>query len=147
MFPGAEIPVVQLSLDHFQPALFHYELAKELLPLRQKGVLIVGSGNIVHNLGRVVFGGSSMSEFNQPFGLPWALEAQALLRKLMDEDDHQALIDYHILGEAVNLAVPTPEHYLPMLYALALKQEGETLHYYNDVAVAGSLTMTSFIIR
>jgi 4,5-DOPA dioxygenase extradiol len=65
----------------------------------------------------------------------------------MDEDDHQALIDYHILGEAVNLAIPTPEHYLPMLYALALKQEGETPQYYNDVAVAGSLTMTSFIIR
>jgi 4,5-DOPA dioxygenase extradiol len=147
MFPGAEVPVVQLSLDHFQPALFHYELAKELLPLRQKGVLIVGSGNIVHNLGRVVFGGSSMSEFNQPFGFPWALEAQALLRKLMDANDYRSLSAYHTLGEAVNLAVPTPEHYLPMLYALALKQEGETLHYYNDVAVAGSLTMTSFIIR
>ena len=87
-----------------------------------------------------------MSEFNQPFGLPWALEAQALLRKLMDGNDYRSLSAYHTLGEAVNLAIPTPEHYLPMLYALALKQEGETLHYYNDVAVAGSLTMTSFII-
>lgn len=144
MFPEADIPVVQLSLDHFQPAQAHYDLARELAPLRKQGVLILASGNIVHNLRRVVMRGN-LSDFNQPFGLDWAIEANELFKKLILENNHQALINYRTLGAAVQLAVPTPEHYLPLLYALALKGEHEAITFFNDQAVAGSLTMTSLI--
>lgn len=146
MFPQADIPVVQLSMDYTQPAQFHYDLAKELAPLRGQGVLILGSGNMVHNLRRVALKGGDFRRFNEPFGFDWALEARDLLKKLIDADDHAALIHYPELGEAVRLAVPTPDHYLPMLYALALKQPGDALAYFNDVPLAGSLTMTSLII-
>jgi 4,5-DOPA dioxygenase extradiol len=146
MYPDADIPVVQLSLDYTKTPQDHYNLAKELAPLRKKGVLILGSGNIVHNLRRVVLKGFSFDSFNEPFGLDWAIEASALFKKLIDENRHQELINYQSLGAAVQLAVPTPEHYLPMLYILALKQEQETVSYFNDKAVAGSLTMTSLRI-
>jgi 4,5-DOPA dioxygenase extradiol len=146
MYPRADIPVVQLSLDYTKPAKFHYDLGKELAPLRNKEVLIVGSGNIVHNLRRVVIKGNHFSDFNQPFGLDWAIEANELFKRLINENNHQALVDYPSLGSAVQLAVPTPEHYLPMLYAIALKQEHESLSYFNDKPLAGSLTMTSMII-
>jgi 4,5-DOPA dioxygenase extradiol len=102
-------------------------------------VLILGSGNIVHNLRRVVIRGN---DFNEPFGLDWAIEASQLFRRLIDEDRHSELINYQSLGPAANLAVPTPEHYLPLLYALALKGENETITYFNDKPLAGSLTMT-----
>ena len=147
MYPQADIPVVQLSLDYTKKPQEHYTLAKELLPLRQKGVLILGSGNIVHNLRRIALKDNNWDNFNQPYGLDWALEASALFKKLIDEDNHQALIDYHLLGPFVQLAVPTPEHYLPMLYTIALKQEHETISYFNDQPVAGSLTMTSLKIQ
>ena len=146
MYPRADIPVVQLSLDYTKPAKFHYDLGKELAPLRNKGVLIVGSGNIVHNLRRVVIKGNHFSDFNQPFGLDWAIEANELFKRLINENNHEALVDYPSLGSAVQLAVPTPEHYLPMLYAIALKQEHESLTYFNDKPLAGSLTMTSLLI-
>jgi 4,5-DOPA dioxygenase extradiol len=146
MYPGADVPVVQLSLDTTRPARHHYELAEELSPLRKKGVLILCSGNIVHNLRLIVVKGGGISDFNEPFGLDWATEANELFKKLIDEDRHDELIDYRSLGKAVQLAIPTAEHYLPMLYALALKQENESLSYFNDVAVGGSLTMTSFRI-
>lgn len=146
MFPGADVPVTQLSLDTTKTPQDHYSVATELSPLRQKGVLIVGSGNIVHNLRRVVLMGNSMSDFNKPFGLDWALEASALLKKLIDENRHEELTHYQSLGDAVQLAVPTPEYYLPMLYAVALKQEGEAITYFNDMPVGGSLTMTSMIV-
>ena len=146
MYPHADIPVVQLSLDYTKTPQAHYNLAKELAPLRLQGVLILGSGNMVHNLRRVVLPGG-WGDFNQPFGLDWALEASALLKKLIDADEHQALINYPELGAAVQLAIPTPEHYLPLLYVLALKQEGERISYFNDKPLAGSLTMTSLLIR
>jgi 4,5-DOPA dioxygenase extradiol len=146
MYPKADVPVVQLSLDTGRTAQEHYDLAKELSPLRGKGVLIVGSGNMVHNLGLVEFRGEGMSDFNKPFGFGWAIEANDLFRKLINDNRHDKLIDYHSLGKAVRLAVPTPEHYLPMLYALALKREDESVTFFNDVPVAGSLTMTSFVI-
>jgi 4,5-DOPA dioxygenase extradiol len=146
MFPHADVPVVQLSLDYTKPAQHHYDLAKELAPLRRKGVLIIGSGNIVHNLRRVVMMGNSLSDFNRPFGLDWALEANDLFKRLIDGNRHEELINYQALGEAVRLAVPTPEHYLPMLYAIALKQEDESITYFNDKPLAGSLTMTSLIV-
>jgi 4,5-DOPA dioxygenase extradiol len=144
MFPDADVPVVQLSLDYTRPAQHQYDLAKELAPLREQGVLIVGSGNMVHNLGRLVL--SASGDLNTSFGLDWALEANALFKRLIDENRHQSLIDYASLGRAVALAVPTPEHYLPLLYALALKRADESVTYFNDQPVAGSLTMTSLII-
>jgi 4,5-DOPA dioxygenase extradiol len=146
MYPQGDIPVVQLSMDYTQPPQFHYNLAKELAPLRQQGVLILGSGNIVHNLRRVVFRTGGLSDFTEPFGLDWALEASVLFKKLIDEDRHAELINYPALGTAVQLAVPTPEHYLPLLYVLALKEPGEAHSYFNDFPLAGSLTMTSLVI-
>jgi 4,5-DOPA dioxygenase extradiol len=143
MFPAADIPVVQLSLDYTKPAPEHYALAKELAPLRQQGVLILGSGNMVHNLRRIVVRGN---DFSEPFGLDWAIEANELFKRLINENRHLELADYSSLGSAAQLAVPTPEHFLPMLYALALKREDETVLYFNDQPVAGSLTMTSLII-
>lgn len=144
MYPQADIPVVQLSLDYTKQAQDHYALAQELASLRKQNVLIIGSGNIVHNLGRLALQGD---DFNLPFGLDWAIEANELFKKLINEDRHEELIKYQTLGKAVQLAVPTPEHYLPMLYILALKRAGETITYFNDKPVAGSLTMTSFIIQ
>ena len=143
MFPGADVPVVQLSLDRTQPGPRHFELAGGLQPLRRQGVLIVASGNLVHNLRRVVLRGE---DFNEPFGLDWAIEANGLFKKLIDREDYGSLADYPSLGNSVRLAVPTPEHFLPLLYALALRQEGDSLRYFNDVPVAGSLTMTSLLI-
>jgi len=147
MFPAAEIPVLQISLDNAQTPQAQYDLAKELAPLRHQGVLILGSGNIVHNLRRVVLRGNSLNDFNTPFGLDWALEASALFKQLIDEDRHAELADYQSLGSAVQLAVPTPEHYLPLLYALALKEAGESVTYFNDYPLAGALTMTSLVIQ
>ncbi len=146
MFPAADVPVVQLSLDQAKTPQAHYDLARALLPLRSKGVLIVGSGNMVHNLRRVRIVSGSIEDFNQPFGFDWALEANDLFKKLIDERNHAPLIDYAALRPAVQLAVPTPEHYLPMLYALALQEPHEQARYFNDQAVGGSLTMTSFVI-
>ncbi|MGA2641621.1 MAG: 4,5-DOPA dioxygenase extradiol [Spirochaetia bacterium] len=145
MYPAADVPVVQLSLDHRMPARHHYELGRELSPLRDNGVLVLASGNIVHNLGRIALprGGG----FNTPFGLPWALEARELFMTLIAGGRHDELVDYHSLGSAVQLAVPTPEHYLPLLYALALKGGDESISIFNDKAVAGSLTMTSLLIQ
>jgi 4,5-DOPA dioxygenase extradiol len=143
MYPDADVPVVQLSLDITKSPRDHYELAKRLSPLREDGILILGSGNMVHNLGLVESRGG---DFNVEFGFPWALKASNLFKKLIDGFDHDALIDYQGLGEAVRLAVPTNEHYLPMLYSLAQRRKGEPLSYFNDKAVVGSLTMTSFRI-
>jgi 4,5-DOPA dioxygenase extradiol len=143
MFPNADIPVVQLSLDFTKTAQFHYDLGKELFPLRAMGVLILGSGNIVHNLQMLAVQGA---DFNQPFAFDWANEANEKFKILIDENRHEELINYQLLGRAVQLAVPTPEHYLPMLYAIALKQDNESISYFNDQPVAGSLTMTSLKI-
>lgn len=146
MFPEADIPVVQLSLDYTKTPQEHYNLAKELAPLREEGVLILGSGNIVHNLRRAVLPGG-WGDINQPFGLDWALEASDLLKGLILQDDHNALINYGDLGPAVGLAIPTPEHYLPLLYVLAVKRPGDQVTLFNDKPLAGSLTMTSLVIQ
>lgn len=143
MFPEAGIPVIQLSLDYTQPPARHHELGAELASLRREGVLIVGSGNIVHNLGMVELRGD---DFNEPFGFDWALEASQLFKELILHRGDKELCNYPSLGRAARLAVPTPEHFLPMLYALALREPDEPLEWFNDVPVAGSLTMTSFIL-
>ena len=143
MFPKADIPVVQFSLDYTQPAQYHYALGKELASLRKEGILILGSGNIVHNLRLTTL---VNGDFNKPFGFDWALEASHLLKKLILEDRHEDLSAYQSLSEEVLLAVPTPEHFLPLLYSLAVKQPGDEIALFNDEALAGSITMTSLVI-
>lgn len=143
LFPEADIPVIQLSLDYNQSAQYHYDLAKELSSLRKKGVLIIGSGNMVHNL-RLV----GWERINEPgFGYDWAIEANEKMKKFILSDDHKALINYKSQGKAFDLAIPTNEHYLPLLYSLALKEEDDALNIFNDKAIGGSLTMTSLIIK
>jgi 4,5-DOPA dioxygenase extradiol len=136
MYPDADIPVIQLSLDYNQKPQFHYDLAKELAPLRKKGVLILGSGNMVHNLGKLDWN-------NQEGGFDWAQTANEKFKKLILTNDHSALINYRNLGREVELAIPTPEHYLPLLYSLALKTQNEEVVFFNDKYVMGSLSMTS----
>jgi len=144
MYPAADVPVVQLSLNRTMPTRLHYELGRALSPLRNKGVLVLASGNLVHNLGAVTLppGG----DFNTRFALPWAAEASELFKSLIDSSADEELIDYRSLGKAVSLAVPTPEHYLPLLYVLGLREKSESVSYFNDEAVAGSLTMTSLLV-
>ena len=138
MYPTADVPVVQLSLDYSQPAHYHYDLAKELSPLRRKGVLIIGSGNIVHNLRLVAW-----DKMNEPgFGYDWAIEANEKMKKFILSGDHQSLINYQDQGKAFNLAIPTPEHFLPLLYTLALKEGDEEIQLFNDKPIMGSLSMT-----
>lgn len=139
MFPEAEIPVVQMSLDYSQPARYHYDLGRELQPLRRKGILIIGSGNIVHNLPMI-----DWNRMDEPgFGYDWAIEANEKMKKFILSNDHSSLIDYRSQGKSFDLAIPTPEHFLPLLYALALKEENEAITLFNDKPVMGSLTMTS----
>ncbi|MBX2928173.1 MAG: 4,5-DOPA dioxygenase extradiol [Saprospiraceae bacterium] len=139
LYPNADVPVFQLSLDRFQPPQYHYELAKELAVLRRKGVLIVGSGNMVHNLRMVAW-----DKLNEPeYGYDWAIEAGETMKQYIRSGDHKPLVNYRSGGRAFDLAIPTPDHYLPLLYALALKEESEAVSIFNDKAVGGSLTMTS----
>lgn len=140
MFPNADIPIVQLSLDYTKDGLYHYELAKELKKLREKGVLIIGSGNMVHNFS---YAQLKSTDFNEPFGHDWAILANNKFKKLIENGDHLSLANYKKLGDEVKLAVPTPEHYLPLLYTLAVSDEKDAISFFNDVAVAGSFTMTS----
>jgi 4,5-DOPA dioxygenase extradiol len=146
MFPQADIPVVQLSLNATLAPQVHYTLAQALAPLRQRGVLILGSGNMVHNLRRVVLPSGSLSDFNRPFGLDWALEARALLKSLIDQDQHAELANYPALGPSVQLAIPTPEHYLPLLYALALQDEEDKVTFFAGKVTMGSISMRSLRI-
>jgi 4,5-DOPA dioxygenase extradiol len=139
LYPDADVPVIQLSLDYYQPPQFHYDLAKELAPLRRKAILIVGSGNIVHNLAMVAW--DKLNETD--FGYEWATEAKEKMRKFILAGDHRSLIDYTLQGRAFSLSIPTPEHFLPLLYILALKEEDEEVNFFNDKCVAGSLAMTS----
>jgi 4,5-DOPA dioxygenase extradiol len=143
MYPDADIPVVQMSIDNSQPARYHYELGRELLPLRRKEILIIGSGNLVHNL-RLV----DWQRINEAgFGFDWAIEANEKMKKFILSDDHKSLISYKSQGKEFDLAIPTPEHFLPLLYILALKEENEKVTFFNDKAIAGSLTMTSLKIE
>ena len=127
-----------MSLDYRQTAQWHYELAKELAALRRKGVLIVGSGNMVHNLGMVEW-----KRLNETFGYDWAIEANEKMKSSISSGDHEPLINFRSQGKAFDLAIPTPEHYLPLLYTLALQEKDEEVSLFNDRAVAGALTMTS----
>ncbi len=139
LYPAADVPVIQMSLDYTQGTQYHYDLAKELAALRKKGVLIIGSGNLVHNLRMIAW-----DKMNQPdYGYDWAIEASTSMKKYILNGDHQQLINYRSQGKAFDLAIPSPDHYLPLLYTLALKEANEKITLFNDKAVAGSLTMTS----
>jgi 4,5-DOPA dioxygenase extradiol len=142
LYPKADVPVIQLSLDYNQPPQYHYDLARELSSLRKKGVLIIGSGNMVHNLGLVDWDKLNTVDF----GFDWAIEANEKMKKFILSNDHQQLINFKSQGKAFDLAIPTPEHYLPLLYSLAFKEENEKISFFNDKAVAGALTMTSIKI-
>jgi len=137
LFPGADIPVVQLSLDHTQGPAFHYELGKELRPLRHKGVLIVGSGNIVHNLGLLAW---------QDVAYDWALDFDDRIKQSILAGDHQPVIHYDQLGQSARLAVPTNEHYLPLLYALAVQEPDDQVSFFAAKVTMGSVSMRSLRI-
>jgi 4,5-DOPA dioxygenase extradiol len=139
MYPDASIPVLQLSIDYSKPASYHYNLAKELAALRKKGVLIIGSGNMVHNLRMVAW-----DKMDQPgFGYDWAIEMHELFKTKITEGDHQALINYETLSKSAKLAIPTPDHYYPLMYVLGLQEKDEEPIFFNDKLMAGSLNMTS----
>ncbi|MBB5635463.1 4,5-DOPA dioxygenase extradiol [Pedobacter cryoconitis] len=137
MFPKADIPVLQLSIDYTKDPKSHYEIAAELYQLRKKGVLILGSGNMVHNLRMLNW------EMINGGGYDWALEVNDKFKTLIMNKEHQPLLTYQNLGKAAMLAIPTPEHYLPLLYTLGLQNDKEQVSVFNDKAVGGSLTMTS----
>ena len=139
LYPKADVPVVQLSLDFNKSSQEHYELAKQLLPLRSRGVLIIGSGNMVHNLGMLDW--NRLNDIG--YGYDWALEGNNKMKKFILSGDDTSLISYKTLGNEVRLSIPTPEHFLPLLYAVALRDKNEEICLFNDKAVAGSLTMTS----
>lgn len=139
MYPNADIPVLQLSIDYYKPAQYHYEVAKQLLALRKKGVLIIGSGNMVHNLRMVAWDKMNVDNF----GFDWAIEMNEIFKNKIMNKDHKALFDYPSLNKAATLAIPTPDHYYPLIYALALQTDNDNVEFFNDKLVAGSLTMTS----
>lgn len=139
VYPEANIPVVQLSLDFTQGESFHFDLGKALLNLRKKGVLIIGSGNMVHNLGMVAW--------NMPeTGYDWAIEANAWFKQQIQSENFQSIVNYSTASQAIKLSIPTPEHLRPLLYILGLKQKGENIHFFNDQTLMGSISMTGVMI-
>ena len=142
LYPDADIPVIQLSLDYYQSPQYHFDLAKELSSLRNKGILIIGSGNMVHNLRLIDWEKMNVADY----GFDWAIEASERMKKYILNGDFTQLINFRSQGSAFDLAIPTPEHFLPLLYSLALKGEDESIGIFNDKAMAGSLTMTSIKI-
>jgi len=138
MYPDAGIPVVQLSLDRNSAAGAHYLRGTQLAPLRSEQVLILGTGNIVHNLG--------MIDFRRADGFDWAVRFNEEIKRRILAGDHDALAAYEALGPEARLAVPDPEHYLPLLYALAARGRSEKVSFFNDQIVMGSISMTSVLI-
>ncbi|KAF0151973.1 MAG: hypothetical protein FD143_1442 [Ignavibacteria bacterium] len=141
LYPNADIPVIQMSIDYSQSPQYHYELAQQIKSLREKGVLVIGSGNIVHNLGKVEW-----RRLNETFGYDWAIEANEKMKNFILDGNHKELINFRSQGKAFDLAIPTAEHYLPLLYSLALQDSKEEIELFNDKAVAGALAMTSLKI-
>ena len=135
IFPRANIPVVQLRIDETQPPEFHYELAKRLSPLREEGVLILGSGNVVHNLHAYAWGRHPMEPFE------WALHFEQRLRRALEKRDDLAIVQYEVWGRDAALAVPTPEHYLPLIYVAALRRSDDELRFPVEGIDGGSVSM------
>ncbi|KZC16633.1 dioxygenase [Rhodanobacter sp. FW510-R12] len=137
VFPAADVPVVQLSIDESQPPAFHYGLGRRLRPLRDEGILLLGSGDIVHNLHTYAWGRHPAEPFD------WALRFETRARELMLRGDHEPLVNYESLGEDAELSVPTPEHYLPLLYVLGACHESEALTFPVEGMDGGSISMLS----
>ena len=137
VFPDANIPVVQLSIDETKPAEFHYGLAQRLMPLREQGVLIVGSGNIVHNLHSYAWGRHVAQAFD------WATSFESKVKQNLINGTHEPLVEYETLGREALLAVPTPEHYLPLLYIVALRRADDELTFPVEGMDGGSISMLS----
>ncbi|MEO2051028.1 MAG: 4,5-DOPA dioxygenase extradiol [Allomuricauda sp.] len=141
MYPDADVPVIQMSLDYTKSPQYHYELAQQLESLRHKGVLIVGSGNVVHNLRRVAW-----NKLNETYAWDWAQEANEQMKAFILDQNHDALIQYGKQGSSFALSIPTPEHYLPLLYILALQDKNEPVTLFNNQTVGGSISMMSLHI-
>lgn len=143
LYPKADIPVIQLSIDYTKDAGYHFALAKQLSALREKGVLIIGSGNIIHNLRMV-----DWQNFDKDnYGYDWAIEAHETFNRHILDRDFEPLLDYRKQSRAIQLAVPSPDHYLPMIYSLGLHEKNENITLFNDKLLAGSLSMTSLLIH
>jgi 4,5-DOPA dioxygenase extradiol len=137
VFPDADVPVVQLSIDEMQPSAFHYELGRRLRPLRDEGILVIGSGDVVHNLHTYAWGQRPVEPFD------WALRFETRARELMLQGDHHALIDYESLGRDAELSIPTPDHYLPLLYVLGASTANEPVTFPVEGMDGGSISMLS----
>jgi 4,5-DOPA dioxygenase extradiol len=140
VYPDADIPIIQLSIDETQPPQFHYDVGRRLAPLRDEGVLVIGSGNIVHNLHAYAWGK------HVPTPYDWAARFEAAVRKLLLASEHGPLIDYESLGSDALLSVPTPDHYLPLLYVIALQRPGEAVSFPVEGIDGGSISMLSVLI-
>ncbi len=141
LYPNADVPVVQLSIDYTKTPESHFELAKQLMPLRNKEILIIGSGNIIHNLSLVDY--NKLNTDN--YGYDWAIEARETINQCLLQNNFESLIHYQNQSKALQLAIPTPEHFLPLIYFMALTNTAEKTEFFNDKLVAGSLSMTSLI--
>lgn len=139
LYPDANVPVIQLSIDYSKPPEYHFELAKQLSDLRYKGILIVGSGNIVHNLRLVDYPNFDKDNY----GYEWAIEAREVVNNYLLDANFKPLLEYEKQSKAMRIAIPTPEHFLPLIYTLGLKDKKDELYLFNDKLVAGSLSMTS----
>jgi len=139
MYPEADIPVVQMSINYTKPPQYHFDLAKKLNRLREKGILIIGSGNIVHNLRLIDWRNIN----TVGAGWDWAIEAREKTNSWLLDGNFQPIIDYHKQGTSLQYAIPTPDHYLPLIYSLGLKDRSENLSLFNDELIGGSLSMTS----
>lgn len=142
LYPDADIPVVQLSLDRTKSAAWHFELAKKLRPLREQGVLILGSGDIVHNLRAISW--EHMNEIGA--GYEWAYEFRNAINQAIADNNSEALVNFEQFGESAELSVPTPDHYLPLLYVMAQRGDDDEITLFNDKLVAGSISMTSVLV-
>jgi 4,5-DOPA dioxygenase extradiol len=138
MYPKADVPVFQMSIDYGKPPRYHFELAKQLSGLRKKGVMIVASGNVVHNLGMVSWGNAEKK-------FDWAVEFDTMVKKSIEEDNAEPLLEYQKLGSLAQLAHPTNDHYLPLIYAVALRDKTDGFEFFNDSFDLGSISMRSVI--
>lgn len=139
LYPNADVPVIQMSIDYTKSPTYHFELAAKLNELRDKGIMIIGSGNIVHNLGLADF--ANLNKDN--YGFDWAIEVRSKVNNWLGDGNFKSIVEYDKQGKAFQLAIPTPEHYLPLIYTLGLKSKKDDLSMFNDKMLAGSLSMTS----
>jgi 4,5-DOPA dioxygenase extradiol len=141
VYPKADVPIVQLSIDETQPPQFHYELGKRLAPLRDEGVLVIGSGNVVHNLHAYAWGRHTPAPFD------WALRFERRVRELLLAADDAPLVDYESLGRDALLSAPTPDHYLPLVYLLGLRRESDEVAFPVEGVDGGSISMLSISLQ